>query len=145
MFTVDIKQQYNNCQLETTVVTPFQCIPLTLVETDNEILLPVGGYLAITDDCSCQVTDHRGAHVMKYNISLIKYVISFKQVSPDCSRIGLIIICSFSYSVTCTHHQIGQTLLFSFERTELQLRVKSTVSNLINAPTKISEIDILTC
>ena len=34
------------CQLETTVVTPFQFIPLTLVETDNETLLPVGGYLA---------------------------------------------------------------------------------------------------
>ena len=27
------------------VVTPFQCTPLTLLETDNETLLPVGGIL----------------------------------------------------------------------------------------------------
>ena len=36
----------------------FQCIPLTLVEADNEILLPVRGYLAIVNDCSCKITDH---------------------------------------------------------------------------------------
>ena len=33
------------CQLETAVVAPFQCIPFTLVEADNETLLPFGGYL----------------------------------------------------------------------------------------------------
>ena len=45
------------------VVFPFQCITLTLVEADNETLLPVRGYLAIANDCSCEVTDHGGVHV----------------------------------------------------------------------------------
>ena len=30
---------------------------------DNETLHPVRGYFAITNDCSCKVTDHRGTHV----------------------------------------------------------------------------------
>ena len=46
------------CQLETAVVAPFHCIPPTLVEADNETLLPVGGYFAIVNDCSSEVTDH---------------------------------------------------------------------------------------
>ena len=33
----------------------FPMHPLTLVEKDNEILLPVGGYLAIANDCSWEV------------------------------------------------------------------------------------------
>ena len=31
------------CQLEITIVAPVECIPLTLVQTNNETLLPVGG------------------------------------------------------------------------------------------------------
>ena len=58
------------CQLETRVVSPVQCIPFTLVETDNETLLPVGGYFAIMDDCSCQVTNLRGAHVTRCSYHL---------------------------------------------------------------------------
>ena len=40
---------------------------------DNETLLPVGGYLAIEDDCSCQVTDQRGAHVTRCSNHLHHY------------------------------------------------------------------------
>ena len=51
------------CQLETAVVAPFQWITLTLVEADNETLLQVGGYLAIANDCSCEITDQGGASI----------------------------------------------------------------------------------
>ena len=56
------------CQLETAVVAPFQCIPLSLVEADNETLLPVRGYLAIANDCSSEVTDHGGAMSCSYHL-----------------------------------------------------------------------------
>ena len=58
-------QDFRNllCQLQTAVVAPFQCVPFSFVEADNETLLPVRGYLAIMNDCNCEVTDHGGAHV----------------------------------------------------------------------------------
>ena len=56
------------CQLETGVVAPFQCSPLTLVEADNETLLLVRGYLVITNDCGCEVMDHGGAHTLDARI-----------------------------------------------------------------------------
>ena len=52
------------CHLQTTLVSPFPCIPLTFVEADSEILLQVREYLAIVIDCSCKVTDLRGALVI---------------------------------------------------------------------------------
>ena len=36
------------------------CPPHIIVEAGKETLLPVGGYLAIANDCSCEVTDHSG-------------------------------------------------------------------------------------
>ena len=44
-------QDFHNllCQLETAVVAPFQYVTFSLVEADNETLLPVRGYLAITN------------------------------------------------------------------------------------------------
>ena len=59
--------------LSTMVVSPFQCIPLTLVEADNETLLPVRGYLAIANDCSCEVIDHGGARVTSCSYYLHHY------------------------------------------------------------------------
>ena len=52
---------------------PIPMHPLTLVEADNETLLPVGGYLAIANDCSCEVTDHGGAHVTGCLYNLHRY------------------------------------------------------------------------
>ena len=52
----------------------FPMRPLSLVEADNETLLPVRGYLAITNDCSCKVTDHGGAHVTGCSYHLHHYV-----------------------------------------------------------------------
>ena len=61
------------CQLETAESSRFQCIRLTLVQTDSETLLPVKGYLAITNDCSCEVTDHGGACVTGCSYHLHHY------------------------------------------------------------------------
>ena len=55
------------------IVVPFQCIPLNLVEGDNETLLQVRGYLAIANDCSCKVMDHGGAHVTDCSYHLHHY------------------------------------------------------------------------
>ena len=68
-------QDFHNllCQLQTAVVAPFQYIPLSLVEADNETLLPVRGHLAIVNDCSCEVTDHGGAHVNGCSYHLYHY------------------------------------------------------------------------
>ena len=69
------------CQLETAVVFPFQCNPLTLVEADNETLLPVRGYLAIANDCSCEAMDHGGACVTCCSYEACTFVIT-----ADCSK-----------------------------------------------------------
>ena len=52
---------------------PFQFIPLTLVEANNETLLPVRWYLAIANDCSCEVTDYGDAHFTGCSYHLYHY------------------------------------------------------------------------
>ena len=47
--------------------------PFSLVEADNETLLPVRGYLAIKNDCNCEVTDYGGAHVTGRSYHLHHY------------------------------------------------------------------------
>ena len=46
---------------------------LTLVEADDETLLPLGGYLAIANDCSYKVTDHGGTRVVGCSYHLHHY------------------------------------------------------------------------
>ena len=88
------------CQLETAVFAPLQCLPLTLVEAEDETLLPVGGYLVSMNDCSCKVKHHGEARWLEV-ILLVDRLVGFLTSMVYCMSnnvFGLNVWCPGAYT-----------------------------------------------